>query len=136
MLSSLLSKELHVLLDRLTWQDVHVAILGDVAGLFGLFHGVPREDSGDALKAETNYVIYQSQRPSSNSRVPFTLFLIYNWPMPLNMHIQPPWFKSSFGLLLYAICLSAAPLLTIQDATPQKEHIYKMFIQSCERLIA
>lgn len=48
-----------MLLDRLplTWQDVHVAVLGDIAGLFGLFHGVPREDSGDALKAETNRVI-------------------------------------------------------------------------------
>lgn len=64
MLSSILS----VLLDRLTWQDVHVAVLGGVAGLFGLFHGVPREDSGDALRAETNCVIFN---------VPFRLFLIY-----------------------------------------------------------
>lgn len=45
---------LKVLLDRLTWQDVHIAVLGDVAGLFGLFHGESREDSGDALRAETN----------------------------------------------------------------------------------
>lgn len=78
MLLSLLSKRLHVLLDRLplTWQDVHVAVLGDIAGLFGLFHGVPRENSGDALKAETNDVICQCQRPiNSNSREPFTL-----WP--------------------------------------------------------
>ena len=56
-----------MLLDGLTWQDVHVAVLDGVAGLFGFFHGVPREDSGDALKAETNCVTFN---------VPIRLFLI------------------------------------------------------------
>lgn len=44
-----------MLLNRLplTWQDVHVAVLGSVAGPFGLFHRIPRENSGNALKTET-----------------------------------------------------------------------------------
>lgn len=43
-----------VLLERLTRQDVHIAVLGGIAGLFGLFHSVPHEYSGDALKATAN----------------------------------------------------------------------------------
>lgn len=51
--------ESHVLLDtlRLTWQDVHVAVLGYIAGLFGFLHRVPRENSWDALKADEYHVI-------------------------------------------------------------------------------
>lgn len=37
---------------RLTWQDVHVAVLGNIARLPGVFHVVPHEYLWDALKTE------------------------------------------------------------------------------------
>lgn len=62
-----------VLLERLTRQDVHIAVLGGIAVLFGLFHRVPHEYSGDALKTTTNDVRHSEciliHLPSSYSAI-------------------------------------------------------------------
>lgn len=87
---------------RLTRQDVHVAVLGAVVGLLGLFHCVPHEESGNALRGR------QHQRLTR-----LVLFLIY-----LPVCLIPPTARPSKLIGLVLVCTRRRTHLKLSQEEP------------------